>query len=389
MYQAGELMKTKERITLQTILIAIILIVSIGYALFIKPNYYKFNGGKMYLEPIYSESFTSNNTYEIYVYEEFLYYSSKNGLKKMTKDKESVWDKTYNLDNPKLYAENKYIAVVDMGGKLAYLFDEGGLLQTFEVEAPIILADINEQGSLILVQEKEGKHVIQYYTKKGTLLAERGTNYSTDGYPIGVDLSGSGENLATSYLSVKEGITTSTITIFSFGNEENKNPENILGGFVLEKSIVPEVKFLDDTHLVAVGDNAINFYSIKEIPKLETQIVIKNEINHITYVSDKIVVNYGKAIEVSKDSLEHTINVYSKEGEKLDAYKVPDDVSQLIGLEDYYYLITPKTISFYNINKRIWEANVSKEAKNVLRIDKDQYLVVFKQGYQILEVKDI
>jgi len=381
-------MKTKERMTLQTVLIAIIMIVAIIYALFIRPNYYKFNGGQLYLEPIYSESFSANDVYDIYEYNEFLYFSSQNGLKKTTKDRESIWDKTYYLENPKLYTENEYIAVVDLGGKEAYTFNEDGMLHVFEVESPIVLADINQQGDLILVQEKVGKHIIQYYNKKGVLIAERGTNYSTDGYPVGVDLSSDGETLVTSYLSVKDGQMKSTVTFFGFG-EENKHPENILGGFVLENVITPEVKFLDDKHVVAVSDNSINFYSIHETPVLETQIKVNNEIKCMTYVNDKIVVLYGQMIEASKDNLENRIGVYSSEGEELDQYKAPDHVTQLIGSNDHYYVITKDAILYRSVKKHIWEANISKEAINVLKLGKSKYLIVFKQGYQILEVRDI
>lgn len=382
-------MKNKERMALQTILIAIIIIVATVYAIFIKPNYYKFNGGKIYLEPIYSESFTSKDAYEIYAYKGFLYYSSQNGLKKITKDRESVWDKAFYLDNPKLYAQDQYIAIVDMGGKKAFTFDDNGVLNSFEVEAPIILADINDNGSVILVLEKEGKHIIQYYNKKGIMLVERGTNYSTDGYPIGIDLSSNGEKLVTSYLSVKDGLMKSTITFFNFGKEDNNDPENILGGFVIEGVLTPEVKFLDDTHMVAISDNSLNFYNIKDVPLLETQVQVKNEIKHITYINDKLVVNYGKMIEATKNDLENKIEVYSSEGELINRYVAPDNVTQLIGAGDNYYVVTPKSISFHSIKKRIWEAEISKEAKNVLKIGKSKYLVVFQQGYQILEIRDI
>lgn len=381
-------MKTKERMTLQTVLIAIIMIVAIVYALFIKPNYYKFNGGKLYLEPVYSESFLPNDVYDIYEYDGFLYFSSQNGLKKLTKSRESVWDKAFYLENPKLYSENQYMAVVDLGGKKAYTFDEKGMLNTYEVESPIVLADINEQGALVLVQEKEGKHIIQYYSKKGVLIAERGTNYVADGYPVAIDLSSTGENLVTSYLSVKDGLMRSKITFFGFG-EDNKDPENILGGFVLEGVITPEVKFLDDTHVVAISDNSINFYSINETPVLETQIKVNNEIKCITYANDKLVVLFGKMIEAGKDNLENCIEVYSSEGGELDKYKAPDNVTQLIGSNDSYYIITKDAISFHSVKKRIWEANISKEAKNILKLGKSKYLVVFQQGYQILEVRDI
>ncbi len=382
-------MKARDRITLQTILIAIIIIVAVVYIFFIKPNYYYFNGGKIFFDPVYTEKFVDKKTLEIYAYNQSLFFSSQNGLKKLTINRESIWDKVFYLENPKLFTEDKYMAVVDLGGKEAYTFDDKGYLMSVKVESPIVLADISAEGAFALVLEEEGKHLIQLYKRDGELYAERATNFAADGYPVAIDLSSTGEKMVTSYLSVKDGVIKTTIAFFSFGTKGELDPDNNLGGFIIDDAIAPEIKFLDDDHLVVVSDKTIYFYYIKDTPKLETEIKIKNEIDQIAYFKENVIIYFGKQMEVSKKDLNNKIVVYSHEGELLDEYDAPDNVTHLIGNDNNYYVITPKTIEYHTIRKKIWEANIGNEAKNILKITKDKFIIVYEQGYEITKIKDI
>lgn len=382
-------LKARDRLTLQTVLIAIIVIFAVVYALFIRPNYYNFNGGKIALETVYSENLSAKDSYQIVSYNDYIYISSKNGLKKMSKGLENIWDKTFYVEQPLFITQESYMAVVDLGGKQAFTFNEEGLVMTIKVDYPIILADISSEGALVLVEEKEGKHLIQLYTRKGVLAAERGTNFSSDGYPIGIDLSRTGEKMVTSYLSVQEGVMKSAITFFSFEEAGEKDPENILGGYVMEDTMTPEVKFLDDNHIVAVSDNSLNFYNIEGTPKVETQIKVHNQIDQVVYNDENMIVYYGKAIEPSKEDMSGTVVVYSIEGKVVDHYAIKGDVKHLTGVGREYYVITSDTIEYHNSKRMIWKTSIKKDVKSIAKIGKDQYLIVLQQGFEIVKIKDI
>lgn len=382
-------MKPGKQLTLQTLFAAIIIIVAIIYALFIRPNFYNFNGGKIALETVYSENFSSKDSYQVYTYNNYLYINSKNGIKKISTDQQSIWDKSFYIANPLFITDGEYMAAIDLGGKEAFIFNEKGLVNGIKVDYPIIMADINSQGALALVEDEEGKNLIQLYNRSGILAAERGTNFATDGYPIAIDLSSTGETMVTNYLNTQEGKLKTNVTFFSFSQTGEKDPDNILGGFLLGDTMAPQVKFLDDQHVVVIGDKSLNFYNLKQTPKLVNEIKINNEINQVIFDNDGVVICYGRSTDSNGSDLSNQVVIYGFNGETLDKFNHEDDIKHLIAAGDDYFIVTSDTIEYRSTHKLIWESGINQNVKDVMKISKDKFLLVLQQGYEIVQIKDI
>lgn len=381
-------MKTRKA-SLRLTLFTIIIIIAIIYAVFIRPNYYSFNGGEIFFQTIYNESFISEIFYDVYVYDQSIYISSKNGLKKMSQDGESLWDKSFYIENPSLLTNGMYMSVIDIAGKQAHLFDTNGLVYSMKTNYPILMADLNEEGALVLVQEKDSSHVIQIYNRLGTLVAERGTSFVDDGYPIDIDLSSSSELMITSYVKFDKGIIQSDVSVFSFGEEGENDPENILGGFVAENTIISKVHFIDEKHYVVFSNHDIYFYYLDNKPQLEKQITLSNEIQNIGFCDNAIIVAYGKPLTVTNDSLENQTIVYDSEGKKIKSYKSEKLVERIVGDGNKFYLVTSDTLELYNPQKHIWTSSFQKDIEDIFELNKSTYLIVYHQGYEIVKIKDI
>lgn len=383
-------MTARKRARLQIMLIAIILIVAIFYGFFIKPNYYNFNGGKIFFEPIYVESFVGHGKYQLYTYENYIYLSTNNGLKKLSSKGDNIWDKTYYFQHPKLFTANQYMAVVDISGKEANLFDKNGLVVNIVVDYPIIMAELNDKGALLIVQEYENKHIIQLYNRTGALMAERGTNFSSDGYPISVDLSSSGEKMVTSYLSVKNQHIQSVISFFSFEEEVKKDPENIIGMVILENTLAAEVKFIDETHLVVIGDNLLNFYyMVEDSLILENSIEINNPISEVAINNKNVILYFDKIIDATAENTENKVVVYNNKGELIDNYIQENQVNTINSEGDSYYLITDTSVEKHSGNRLQWETTIQNNVVAMRMLEKNKYLVIYDYGYEIVKIKSI
>jgi len=205
-------MRSIKRVNLQVILVTIIIIVTVLYALFVKPYYYNFNGGEIFFEPVYMESFTENTTYDIHVYDGDIYISSINGFKKIAADGEHLWDQSYYVPNATLLSAGGYMCVVDINGKDAYLFNADGLATTVNTEFNILMADVNEGGAMTFLLETDRGYRIDIYNRLGKFAATRDIVIEEDGFPIAMDLSPDGDILAVNHIVIDQGNVNSSLS---------------------------------------------------------------------------------------------------------------------------------------------------------------------------------
>ena len=89
--------------------------------------------------------------------------------------------------------------------------------------------------------------------------------------------------------------------------------ERVVGGFNYDDVIVGDVRFINDNLAVAVGENVISLYKIKEYPSLEHTIKIDNDIEKIFY-SDQYI---GMILDNSESGDPYKLKVYNTSGKEV------------------------------------------------------------------------
>lgn len=382
-------MKARSRLTLQTVLVATIVVVALIYGLFVKPRYYAFNGGEIFFQTLSVNSFVTDDRYQMYAFDNRIFVGSKNGLKKLTSEGEEIWDKSFYIDNPQLLKNQEYMAMVDVMGKKAFLFSGDGFLSEITTEYPILFGALSVTGVVALVLEDEEAHRIQLYNKEGILVAERVTHFKDDGYPVAAALSDDAEILVAGYLKVETGQIKTDLCVFSFGEEGENHTENILGIFSIKDNVVPELKFLDNTHFVGIGSRKLQFYSVSTTPKLVSERELNNEINNLTYTQDQVLIDYGKLTTTEKNNLENHVVAYDAEGGVISDIVPEGELVGISGNAADYFVITDDAISRYKEEKRIWTYKINKEYTDIFPLDDRRFLMIGRYGYEILRIKDI
>lgn len=382
-------MKARSRLTLQTVLVAIIIIVAVIYALFVKPRYYAFNGGEIFFEIVSSTPFAADADYQMHAYDNQIFIGSKNGFKEVAVTGEEFWDKPFYMDNPRMVANEAYMAMVDTMGKKAFLFDQDGFLSEITTEYPILFAAVSEKGIMALVLEDGDANRVQLYSTSGKLVAERVTHFKDNGYPTAVGLSRSGELMSVAYLRPVGGKMQTDVCVFSFGEEGENHTENIMAIFSLEGTVVPDLHFLDDTHFVAVGNDRLQFYNVGTAPKLISETALKNQIEHVAYAQNGLIISYGKLMNAEADSLENQVAFYDAQGQQTAAFEPEDRISGIGCSEGMCFVRLDSGISQYKEGRRIWTYATNKDYQGFYALGKGYYLAIGHYNYEILKVKDI
>jgi len=368
-------------------LIMLLVIVSItAYVLVIRPKGFGFVSGKVKLEVLNNLEYNPTDKVHISKLGKNIVRSSKDGVTMMDTNGTTIWDKTFNMMNPKVIKENNYLAVADISARDLYLFDENGFVRDYNVGSPILMFDINENGIVAIIGQKNKGHVIELFDADGTKLIHRETFTENDGYPLAFDISEDGSKMVTSYLYVKGNSLVSNLTFFNFSDNGSDYAERVTGGFSIDETVVPEIRFLDNEHVAAVGDNGILFYKVNVIPEEIQKLEVPNEINKVNYTEDKLLVLYGRPIKNEDNYKDNSLVTYNKEGKSLSVTEFDNEITRLIGNENKYYVESELFIREYYNGKINWESTVKGDVKDIMHLGNNTFLIVLQNEYEVVKL---
>ena len=177
-----------------------------------------------------------------------------------------------------------YLAVADIGGNDIYFFDTNGFITEIGTTLPIVKITVSEKGLVVAILEDKDASYIEMYGKDGSKVFTIKTTPSSDGIPTDADVSPDGNKLVVAFTSVKGVELFTSVDFYNFDVVGQNESERIVGGFsIYENQLVGDVEFLNETAVVAVSENLVSFYTIKEYPKLINNIEITEKIQQILY----------------------------------------------------------------------------------------------------------
>jgi len=104
------------------------------------------------------------------------------------------------------------------------------------------------------------------------------------------------------------------VVFYNFSEVGQNETERVVGGFNHYNDVlVGDVQFLSNNIAVAVGENVISIYKIKEYPSLEKEIQIDNTIDRVFFGTDYI----GLVLDNSDSGELYKMVVYNFSGSKV------------------------------------------------------------------------
>ena len=101
------------------------------------------------------------------------------------------------------------------------------------------------------------------------------------------------------------------VVFYNFSEVGQNETERVVGGFNhYDNTLVPDVEFVNQTTAVAVGENIISIYNIKEYPTLSKEISVENTIEHVFWGSKYI----GLVLDNSENGDLYKMVVYDLSG---------------------------------------------------------------------------
>jgi len=377
----------KNKSTFLGIVVLVLLVLGTIYSLFIRPAYYKFNGGEAYLTPVSNQRLLSGFT-ELIVIGDYIYECNKNGLIKKSIDGETVWSKGFYINDPQIEYEGEYIAIADITGKSVYVFNQTGFVKEIKESYPINNIHINKEGFLTTILDFDKQNIINYYNNEGVKVLTRGTRFFEDGYPIDVVTSQGVTKMMTGYLNISNNRLQTRISFFGFDDQYDKYDENAIGGYLYENALLSDLYWLSEDNSLAVLDNELVIYECANEPSIIASIPVEAELSKVEHTKNEIIVWYGDALIEGTLDQDNKVVVYDYDGKIIATHSYDEPIRNMVANGDNYFVMTSSQIIKYKGKSREWFASTNLTVNDFYEVSDNRYVVVSSQGYEILKIRE-
>lgn len=224
-----------------------------------------------------------------------------------------IWNQTYEMQNPMIRTCQKTVAVGDYNGRKIYVSNTQGTLGTIETTMPIRDFCVSSNGIVAAVLDDSTVTAIYLYSTAGEQLAYFKTTMSKSGYPIAIDISDDGCQVAISYIKAEDGKVSSSIGFYNFSSVGQNYTDNLVSGYGYSGAVVPLIHFMGNDTVFAVADNRLMFFKGKQKPESLADILISEEIQSVFY-DDKHV---GLAFYNTAADTTYRVEIYDTNAKKV------------------------------------------------------------------------
>lgn len=344
--QAAQKIKKHRRNIVIGVLIALVLAAIAGVIL------YKYLDGRTYSSYTISTSYNRDDT-ETAQYKEYgsgyVRYSN-DGITYIDRKNNSIWNETYSMQKPQVKECGDCIAVGDINGSSIYIFDKNGLKGTVDTSLAISQIEVGSQGVVVAVLEDNTANYINMYNTDGSKVYSIKTTLEGDGYPLDISISDDATKLIASFVYVSGEDMKTNVVFYNFSEVGQNETERVVGGFNhYDNTIVADVEFANDTTAVAVGENVVSIYNIKEYPSLSKEINIENSIENVFWSSKYI----GLILDNSETGDLYKLVVYDLSGNKVTEKTFSTQYDEIKFDSDSILLCSSNVWSVMNMNGKV------------------------------------
>lgn len=203
-----------------------------------------------------------------------------------------VWSFPYEMQTPMVEVNGNYAAVADYNGRSIYVFNATGEIGTIQTEGPVREIEISATGVVLSVEDGGSVTPVHLYYYDGREIASYRTTMSKSGYPLALGISDNGKLVGISYLYLDNGVLTSKVAFYNFGEVGQNETDNLVSGYDYQGALVPVVEFLSDSTAFAVANDRIVFFRGGERPTGVADILLHEEVQSVFYGEEKVGLVY-------------------------------------------------------------------------------------------------
>lgn len=249
---------------------------------------------------------------------------SRDGVVFLNRKNEEQWIKSAQIQNPIIEVNDDTFAVADSGGNSILVFTEDGLKGEIETTLPIEKISVSNQGIVSAILRNENSPKIISYDATGNILVEQQASLSSTGYPVALEMSDDGNELAVSYVYTVGTQIRSRVVYYNFGEAGQAKADNIVASDVYQGTVMADIFYMGSSRSVVVGDNSFAVYSCGEVPEKQQEVTLDQEIKSVFH-SDR----YIGLILLNQEKSGYEVRLYDRSGNLMLSRAITGDYSNV------------------------------------------------------------
>lgn len=310
-----------------------------------------------------------------------------NGVTCVNDANEVQWNTTFNMQSLIVDSCESTVAVGDQRGSLVYVFNEDGLMGSFEVEHNLMKLCVSRQGVVAAVLEAGETTLINVYDKNGNLIVKNKTSMAESGYPLDVALSQDGYKMAVSYLGVDQKNIRTRVAFYNFSSVGQGQTDNLVNSVEYEGKVVPEVRFMGSGHAVAILDDGLAFFRGRQMP--EEFVRVKEEQELISVFADDDYVGIVTASDEEDQKHKFKMSVYRSNGHKMMTKYFDLDYTEIRISDGEVILYNNSDMEIYTVSgKKKFSGSYEKRIQDVMRSGSSKkYTIVTPDSTDLIKIR--
>lgn len=299
---------------------------------------------------------------------------SKDGISCIDTKGNTVWNMTYEMQNPIIKRSSTYVGACDINGHIIMITDMQGKTSTIDTKLPIRDFAICKEGRVAVIIDDTTNSWVYLYDVEGKKYSEIKSTMSQTGYPMSVAVSD--EVVAVSYLYVDSSSMKSRVTFYNFGGLGENVTDKIVSNYEYDKVVIPVIEYLDEERIFAIADDRLLFYSGDKKPTDLIDIIINERIVGV-YSGSSMV---GLVFYDTSGEKKYRMDLYNKSGEKVCSYRFNMDYKDI--------LLCSNQVIIYNESQCAIVGQDGKEKFNGLFEEPVKYIALTESSNKYIFVKE-
>lgn len=296
-----------------------------------------------------------------------------------------IWNQTYEMQEPIVRTCDKVVAVGEYNGRDIYISNTEEILGKITTTMPIRDFCVASNGVVAAVLDDSTVTSIFLYSVSGDPLVQFKTTMSKSGYPLAIDITKDGKQVAISYLKAESGAIKSDVAFYNFSAVGQNYTDNLVGAYGYTDAVIPVISFMNNDAAFALGDHKLMFYEGKQKPVNKADIWIADEIQSVFYDDNYV----GLVFYDTSGENTYLLKVYDVSGNLIQEYSFDLEYTDIIFDETGIVIYNETQCQIYNWDKLLkYEGLFTNRINCILQTGNiEKYFIVTDDAIQSIQLK--